>query len=182
MPPAGLSIAIADGASEVHSGSTVRYTATVTNAGSNAVSGTLEIAVPLYVKLAAGTASKNSGSVVSWPVKVSPGGSARETIEATVGDIPKGEVRVTTLATLFAAGSKTQILVRSADPDLIRGVRDPAHTVVRRENSRHSTDVNAILVVVVVVVAAAVGVGLVLFLRRRRSRRRRSTAVSGPLP
>jgi hypothetical protein len=162
-PPAGLSIAITDHVSEVQPGSAVHYTATVTNLGARAVTGTLTVTVPEYAKA--------SGHTASWTVTVEPGKTASKTLDATIGTIPKGEVRATALATLFARGRSTQILVRSADPDLIKGVRDPAQTV-RPVTSSASAAINPWIVLsIILLVVVALGVASAVWIRRRRPRR-----------
>jgi hypothetical protein len=163
-PPAGLSIAITDHVSEVQPGSAVQYTATVTNLGARAVTGTLAVTVPDYAKA--------SGDTASWTVTVEPGKTASRTLDATIGTIPKGEVRVTALATLFARGSSTQILVRSADPDLIKGVRDPAQTVRPAAASAPTVFNAGIVFAVILLVVVALGVALAVFLIWTRKRRR----------
>jgi hypothetical protein len=163
-PPAGLSIAITDHVSEVQPGSAVQYTATVTNLGARAVTGTLAVTVPDYAKA--------SGDTARWTVTVEPGKTASKTLDATIGTIPKGEVRVTALATLFARGSSTQILVRSADPDLIKGVRDPAQTARPAAASAPTVFNAGIVFAVILLVVVALGVASAFWIRRRRARRR----------
>jgi hypothetical protein len=169
-PPAGLSIAITDHVSEVHPGSSVQYTATVTNLGPRVVTGTLEVTVPAYAKA--------SGDTASWSVTVEPGKTARKTLDATIGTIPRGEVRATALATLFARGSSTQILVRSADPDLIQGVHDPAQTVHPATTGAPAMLNAGIIFSVILLVVVALGIASASWIRRRRARRRGGEVIA----
>jgi hypothetical protein len=115
--------------------------------------------------------AKASGDTASWTVTVEPGKTASKTLDARIGTIPKGEVRATALATLFAPGSSTQILVRSADPDHIKGVRDPAQTVPRTTASAPTAFNAGIVFAVIVLVVVALGVASAFWIRRRRTRR-----------
>jgi hypothetical protein len=177
-PPAGVSISITDGVSEVDSGSEVQYRATITNVGPAPVSGTLIVTIPAYSKYVDPITAHVSGDGASWNVTVDPGKSVSKNVKVTVGTIPKGEVRVTTLAALTASDDPARIVVRSADPDLIKGVQDPAHTV-GRPAAGASDALTGIGVVGGVMAAVIVILAIVAFvwIRRRRQLPRRRPRV-----
>jgi hypothetical protein len=57
-----------------------------------------------------------------------------EKLTGVLAQIPKGQLRVTTLVSLYL-GDQTQATIRSADAAVIAGVRDPAHAVGDRPTS-----------------------------------------------
>ena len=61
-------------------------------------------------------------------MKVPAGGSVTEHLVGVLNDIPKGQLRVTTLVG-FYLGDATEPAIRSADAATIAGVKDPAHAV-----------------------------------------------------
>jgi hypothetical protein len=124
-PPVELSISLSDGVGEVHSAMDVTYAAKVTNGGGAKVAGRLEIAVPGYVKLKKGGGGKVSKQTATWTVTVPAGKTVSRSVRAHIGDITKGEVRVTALASVFQGRSDVP-LIRTADADRIAGVHDPA--------------------------------------------------------
>jgi hypothetical protein len=161
-PPLGLSIAITDGVKQTSSGATLHYTASATNDGVKSLTGEMTITIPSYARFTDDGSAKVSKLNASWPVTVKPGKTTIEHISVVVGAIPKQEYRVTTLATLYPSASSTQILVRSADPDLIAGVTDPARTVSVRTQAGAQplsfTAVAAILgAIILILILAAVG-------------------------
>ncbi|MGO4535759.1 hypothetical protein [Leifsonia sp. 2MCAF36] len=171
--PAGLSIAISDGVAATASGSTSKYTATVTNDGTAPVTGKLVITLPAQAKYSEAGGAHVEKSDAVWQVTVPAGKSVTHRVTADIGRIPKGEVRVTTLATLYAADDGSRILVRAADANAIQGVVDPAHTVGQKPaKAADSGGSPALLVVgvaisVVLLALAATGV---VWLRRRTRR------------
>jgi hypothetical protein len=173
-PPPGLSITLTDGTGQVQSGATVSYTASVANTGAKPVNGVLEITIPSYAAFTGTHSATEKGSEVSWPVTI--GGQKKISEKATVriDTIPKGEVRFTTLATLYATGSTSDILVRTADPDTIRGVVDPAHTVGQPTQARSQSGQPfvAIAITVGAVILVGIVIALVLLTRRRRGNHR----------
>jgi hypothetical protein len=128
VPPTGLSISIRNDSSELHSGDSLAYTATVRNSGTTPVDGRLAITVPAYVRVTDATGADRSGADSNWTVVVPAGGSVTKKLVGVLGNIPKTEVRVTTLVSLYV-GDATQPVIRSAESDTIAGVKDPAHAV-----------------------------------------------------
>ncbi|CAM5399469.1 hypothetical protein [Leifsonia shinshuensis] len=171
--PDGLSIAITDEAAETTSGASSNYTVTVTNRGTTPVSAELVVALPTFAAFSEAKGAHVEKAEAAWTVTVAPGSSERRHATADIGRIPAGEVRVTTLATLYASGDRSRILVRAADANAIQGVLDPAHTV-----GRHPAKVgaapgdSAVLVVVsacaVLLALAIVGVVVIRRVLRRR--------------
>jgi hypothetical protein len=173
-PPSGLSIAITDGVKQTSSGAMLHYLASVTNDGVKPLIGELTITIPTYAQFTGDGSAKVSKANASWSVSVKPGKTTSERISVLVGKIPKQEYRVTTLATLYPSGSSTQILVRSADPDLISGVTDPAHTVsVRSQVGAHSLSGTAVALIVAgtVLILIAATVGTYWWARKRAPQR-----------
>jgi hypothetical protein len=169
VAPAGVSISITDGVSEVDSGSVVKYRATITNVGPAPVSGTLTVTIPAFSKYVDPITADVSGDGANWSVTVDPGKSVSKNVKVTVGTIPKGEVRVTTLATLTASDDPARILVRTADPDRIRGVQDPAHTVGRPVTGASGALAGTGIVVgVIAAVIVILAIVTLVWIRRRR--------------
>ncbi|WP_344201168.1 hypothetical protein [Pseudolysinimonas kribbensis] len=173
-PPAGLSITLSDATTQTESGAILTYTAAVTNAGASAVKGTLQVTVPGYASYAHSASGKKTGSDLSWPITVGAGKTVSRETTVRVGRIPRGEVRFTTLATLYPEGEPGRILVRTADPDGIRGVVDPAHSV--RSPGASAGQSNAPLVITAIIGGAIIVVALavLLWIRGRRRARARS--------
>jgi hypothetical protein len=170
VAPAGVSISITDGVSEVDSGSVVQYRATITNIGPAPVSGILTVTIPDYSKYVDPITADVSGDGASWSVTVDPGKSVSKKVKVTVGTIPRREVRVTTLATLTASDDPAHILVRTADPDLIRGVQDPAHTVGRpKAGASDALAGTGIVVGVMAAVIVILAIVAIVWIRRRRT-------------
>jgi hypothetical protein len=126
--PVGLSVSIHNDSSEVRSGERLAYTATVRNQGTDAVDGRLVITVPAFFRVADARGADRNGFDASWTVRVPAGGSVTKKLTGVLGDIPKGQVRVTTLVGVYL-GHATQPTIRSADAAAIAGVEDPAHAV-----------------------------------------------------
>jgi hypothetical protein len=170
--PAALSIAITDGVAETASGSTSDYTATVTNGGTAAVTGELVITLPRHATYTDAKGAHIDKADAAWQVTVAPGKSETRRATVDVGQIPKGEVRVTTLATLYAPGDRARILVRAADANAIHGIVDPAHTVGQKPKTAVVTpsDPTPLIagIVTLAVLLALVGTSIVLFRRRKR--------------
>lgn len=169
--PEGLSIAITDGVAETAPGASATYTATVTNRGTMPVTGELVIALADRAGFTSVQGAQVDKREASWRVTVAPGTSTSRRAAARVGRIPHGEVRVTTLATLYANGDRSVILVRAADADAIRGVVDPAHTVgevAARVPAAPAPPWALLGVAVAAVLAASATAGVALTRRRRR--------------
>lgn len=189
--PAGLSIAISDGVAETASGLSSNYTATVTNRGSTPVTGKLVITLPSHATYSDAKGAHIDKADATWQVTVAPGKSESRRATADVGRIPKGEVRVTTLATLYASGDRAQILVRAADANAIQGVVDPAHTVGQKPKTAVVAPGNPTLLIVggaiFAVLLALVATGMLLLRRRKRQAnqiepRRTSDDDRAPIP
>jgi hypothetical protein len=128
-PPPGLSITVTDNTTQTAPGADLTYVTKVANAGVKSVKGILVIELPAYVTYAGGTHAAVKGQDASWAVTIPAGGSVSRSVGAHVGTIPHGELRVTTLASLYLSTHATQPLVRTAESNTIRGVVDTAHTV-----------------------------------------------------
>ena len=128
VAPPGLSVSIRNGSSEVHAGDRLAYTATVKNSGTSPVDGRLLITVPAYVRVTGAADAARSGVDTSWTVTVPAGGSVTKRLTGVLDDIPKGELRVTTLVSLYI-GDSAQPAIRSAEADTIAGITDSAHAV-----------------------------------------------------
>lgn len=169
--PEGLSIAITDGKAETVSGASTTYTVTVTNRGTEPVTGELVVAVPSFVTVEKAEGSHLDKAEAAWTVTVAPGATERRRAAVTIRNIPATEVRVNTLATLYDSADRSRILVRATDAKAIRGVTDPAHTVGQKPATVRSAT-NDPMVIVIAVSAGAVAlavavVGAVVFRRRR---------------
>jgi uncharacterized repeat protein (TIGR01451 family) len=172
-PPPGISITLSDAKAQTRPGATLTYTAAVTNAGAGALKGTLVVTIPAYSAFVGATAGHESGADIRWAITVGAGKSITKKVTVKLGTIPKGEVRFTTIATLYPAGTTTQILVRTADPDSIRGVVDPAHSVGLPPVTEARS--NQAFILAIVILGAVVIVALVFLVwsgRRRRARGR----------
>ncbi|HEX3680378.1 MAG TPA: hypothetical protein VHU90_11705 [Galbitalea sp.] len=170
VPPPGLSITLADGTAQTRSGATLTYTASVTNEGANPLEGTLEITIPAYATYTDTKSAPAKGPNISWPVTIGAGNRVSEEVTVNVGTIPKTEVRFTSIATLYAGLTGTDILVRTADPDAIRGVVDPAHTVGQPAAAKNQpVPALAVFAIILgVVVLIVVVIGCIFWTRKRR--------------
>ena len=169
--PPGLSITLSDAKAQTQSGATLTYTAAVTNAGADPFTGRLDITVPSYATYVGTADGNHNGADVSWSIAVGAGKSVSRKVTVKLGTIPRNEVRFTTIATLYPAGNATQILVRTADPDAIRGVVDPAHSVGLRPATKDKPRVAIVLLIIVLGAIVVVAVALLVWIRKRRSAR-----------
>ena len=167
--PTGLSVSIQNDHAEVHSGDRVAYTATVRNDGTSAVDGRLVITVPAFIHVTGAEGADRTGLDASWTVTVPAGERVTKKLTGTLDDIPKGQVRVTTLVGLYL-GDAAQPVIRSADAASIAGVKDPAHAVKDGPPGSAPVTSPAIWIVGVgaLVLLAAIAVGLLVWRRRRR--------------
>jgi len=161
----GLSVSITSGSSDLRAGDRVEYTATLRNGGTAEVDGRLTITVPSFVDVRDASGATQSGADASWTVTVPAGGSATKHLTGVVNEIPKGQVRVTTLVG-FYLGDATEPTIRSADAATIAGVTDPAHAVgdPAPQAAPGMTWVWWAAAAALLVVAAAI----ILWVRRRR--------------
>ena len=124
----GLSVSIQSDAKDLGSSDRVEYTATLRNGGTDGVEGRLMITVPSFVDVTEASGATLDAGDASWDVSVPAGGSVTEHLVGVLTDIPKGQLRVTTLVG-FYLGDAVQPAIRSADAATIAGVKDPAHAV-----------------------------------------------------
>jgi hypothetical protein len=172
-----MSVTISDGVKTVKPGMGVTYTTKVTNLGADPVDAKIVVAVPSYVEVGdAGTGTVDK-QTVTWAATVAPHETSDLKLTVTVGDIPKGDVRVTAVASVYVDGVEPSPLIRSADADRIQGVADtPAPKAstapaTASHGSATGTVVTVIVIVVVAILVVAAAVVTVMF-RRRRVRRR----------
>jgi hypothetical protein len=167
--PDGLSVSIRNGNSEVHSDDRLVYTATVRNGGVGTVEGRLVITVPAFVRITDAGSADRAGVDASWTVTVPPGGSVTKKLTGVLENIPKGQLRVTTLVGLYL-GDATQPTIRSADAATIAGVKDPAHAVNDRAPSSATSAPSPIVWVGLgiggIVLLAAIAGGWLVWRRR----------------
>ncbi len=131
-----LSISVSDGVSQVRDKTSVAYVATVVNAGTAPVTGRLVLEVPQYARYGRVRAATVVHRTASWTVRVQPGATVRRRAPVRIGTIPSGQLRVTSLASLFLGSVTGSPAIRAADSDRIAGVVDPPATPVRSPVSR----------------------------------------------
>jgi len=172
-PPVGVSISINGGSAEVRAGDRLFYIATLRNGGTSAVEGRLVITVPDFVRVADAAGADRSGSAASWDVTVPVGGTVSEKLTGVLERIPKGELRVTTLASLYLAG-ETQPTIRTADAAAIEGVRDTARAAGDRPVTPAVQPWLVVWIGLAILVLAAIGALAAWRLVVRRRRRLRA--------
>jgi len=165
--PAGLSVSIHEGSGEVHSGDRLTYTATVRNEGTSPVDGRLVVTVPDFLSVDDAKGADRAGSDTSWTVTVPAGGSVSKKLTGVVARIPKGQLRITTLVSLYL-GDETRPTIRSADAATIAGVSDPAHAVGDRPDTSTAVPLPGVLLGLGGAAVAAIGAVAVWRLLRRR--------------
>jgi hypothetical protein len=194
-PAAQLSVTLTSSAETVTAGDVIAYTGEVKNLGAAEAVVTVVVESPAFLTLGAAEGATIEGNKASWPVTLAPGAAQSVEIDATVGEIPETEKRVTTLASVYV-GDDASPIVRTASASFIAGVDDsPA-----KESDKGSTDTSDagdsgdssalpwIIAAVVAVLLAAAVVACIVFLRRknrsnrsarsaRSARRARSTHV-----
>lgn len=127
--PQGLGVTITDSIDETTVGDRLSYDVALSNDGPAAVAARVVVTIPEFLEYVdAGDAVVNA-SDSSWDVTIQPGESFVTTVDAEVGEIPAGELRVTTLVSVYLDADFGSPLIRSADSNRITGVNDPAHTV-----------------------------------------------------
>jgi hypothetical protein len=170
-PPPGLSITLGDAKTQTQSGATLTYVASVTNAGAEPVNGMLDVTIPSYAAYVGTAAGKKEGPDIKWPVTVGAGKSVSRKVTVKLGEIPKGEVRFTSIATLYSTDSGPRILVRTADPDGIRGVVDPAHSVGVKPAPQDQSTQLFVPIGIVLGSLVVVGLAFLVWVRKRRGAR-----------
>jgi hypothetical protein len=188
-PAAQLSVTLTSSAETVTAGDVIAYTGEVKNLGAAEAVVTVVVESPAFLTLGAAEGATIEGNKASWPVTLAPGAAQSVEVDATVGEIPETEKRVTTLASVYV-GDDASPIVRTASASFIAGVDDsPAG-----ESGKGSTDTSDsgdssalpwIIAAVVAVLLAAAVVAYIVFVRRknrsarsnRSARRARSTHV-----
>jgi hypothetical protein len=175
-PAAQLSVTLTSSAETVAAGDSVAYTGEVKNLGAAEAVVTVVVETPAFLTLGAAEGATIEGTKASWPVTLAPGAAQAFAIDATIGEIPDTEKRVTTLASVFV-GNDASPIVRTASASFIAGVDDsPAGKSDKGSaDTSDSTGASAlpwiIAAVVVVLLAAAVVAYLVFFRRKDRANR-----------
>jgi hypothetical protein len=131
-----LSIRMSDGVTQVTDRSSVAYVATVVNDGAAPVNGKLVLEVPKYARYNRAYEAKVTKQVASWTVRVPAHSTATRRARVTIGTIPSGQLRVTSLASLFLGPVTGAPAIRAADSDRIAGAVDPPATPLPRPTSQ----------------------------------------------
>jgi hypothetical protein len=125
-----LSISVSDGVSQVRDRTSLAYVATVVNDGAAAVDGRLALEVPGYARYGRAAEARVTHQVATWTVRVPPHSTVIRQATVRIGTIPAGQLRVTSLASLFLGPPTGAPAIRAADTDRIAGVQDPPATPV----------------------------------------------------
>lgn len=174
--PPGLSVTIDNGQEEIPPNSETTYTAELSNTGPESVTATLVVTLPDYASVEESAGGAVSGQDASWTVTVDPGATEAVTVRASVGEIPEGLFRVTTLVSVYlgevslddAPGSP---VIRSADSDRIPGVIDPSTVSADTHEPIPKPDPGVDLVSILVVgggVAVMLALAALILWRRAR--------------
>jgi hypothetical protein len=123
-----LSISVSDGVSQVRDKTSVAYVATVVNDGAAAVTGKLVLEVPDFARYGGAHDAKVTKQAASWTLRVPPHSTMARRATVKIGTIPSGQLRVTSLASLFLGPVTGVPAIRAADSDRIAGVVDPPAT------------------------------------------------------
>jgi len=118
-----LSVTMSNGTEVVHRGQTVTYATTVTNSGSDAVLTRVVADLPDYLTANSAKGAELTPHAARWTETLEPGAKKTFRVSASVGAIPKRDVRVTALASVYLGEEKSP-LIRTADADRIPGVAD----------------------------------------------------------
>jgi hypothetical protein len=177
--PPQLSITLTDGVAQTRSGQSLTYTATVTNGGAKQVKGKLVLEVPAFTS--AGHA-KHSAQTVTWTMTARGDSTVTRKATVKVHTIPKGMVRVTTLASVYLGATSGVPVIRTADADRIAGVPDPTPVTVSLRPSASPTKRPAAVSAqdgngaslwlaagLPIVIAAGLAAGALVWWRRRRA-------------
>jgi hypothetical protein len=131
-----LSIRMSDGVTQVTDRSSVAYVATVVNDGAAPVNGKLVLEVPKYARYNSAYEAKVTKQIASWTVQVPAHSTAARRVSVTIGTIPSGQLRVTSLASLFLGPVTGAPAIRAADSDRIAGAVDPPATPLPQATSQ----------------------------------------------
>lgn len=171
--PQGLSVTVSDDKNEVRSDSDTAYKATVRNDGTEPAKVTLVLTVPGYVTITDAPDADIADTNATWTVQIDPGKAITTTANTHIKDIPAGQFRVTTLASVYENDTNQSPLIRNADANRIQGVTDPADT--RRNPAASSTNTSSsatwstwLLIILLPIAAIAIIAGTI-YLRRRHS-------------
>jgi hypothetical protein len=137
--PDGLSVAISDGKKTVSGGDTLTYTVAVDNVDASvSMIGSIVVTIPTFSTITekggAATATANGSTSLTWPLDIKSGTKAKQTFSIHLGSVPKGVVRVSTLATVYAVDGTVPV-IGTADSNRIAGRVDPSDAA----NSANST-------------------------------------------
>lgn len=159
-----LSVTLSDGVETVAAGDAVTYQAEVRNDG-DTIDTDIVIDAPGYVSLDEADDAVVDGHRATWSLAL-PHGTTTFEIPASIGEIPDGEVRVTTLLSVYV-GEATAPVVRTAVANRIAGVDD-------EPVASAPVPIVAWVVGGVAILLALVAVALLIVMRRRRTARERS--------
>ena len=130
-----VSIRVSDGVAQVRDRSSIAYVATVVNDGDAAVTGKLVLQVPEFAHYRHAPAATVRRHEASWTVRVPAHSTVSRQAGVRIGAIPSGNLRVTSLVSLFLGPVTAAPAVRAADSDRIAGVDDPPATPLPRSPS-----------------------------------------------
>lgn len=166
--PAGLSIALTDPAAPARPHSSLTYTASLTNSGTDVFTGRLVLTVPAYLTITGTNGGRSTPHTVTWAIDVPAGGTFARTATARIGAVPRGTLRVTSLATVYHGTSvASPPLIRAAHADRIAGVTDPPPPASRPAVGHHPAPNLALIVLPAAGAALLLGGGMWLWRRRR---------------
>lgn len=161
LPDVQLSITLTNGTDAVTDGDSVTYTAEIRNSGA-AVDARIVLAPPAYVTLGVANGAVVDENQATWSLLLEGGSTTTVELPAKVAEIPDGELRVTTLASVYVEES-TAPVIRTAVANDIEGVAD--EQVV----TANSTPLVLWIGIGVVLVLAATA-AMLLVLRSRRAK------------
>jgi len=130
-----VSIRVSDGVAQVRERSSIDYVATVVNDGDAPVTGKLVLQVPEFARYRPVPSATVLRREASWTVHVPAHSTVTRQAGVRFGAIPSGNLRVTSLASLFLGPVTAAPAVRAADSDRIAGVDDPPATPLLRSPS-----------------------------------------------
>lgn len=185
--PDGLSVAISDGKKTVAGGDTLTYTVAVENVDASvSMLGSIVVTVPTFSTITdkggAATASSNGSTSLTWPLDIKGGATAKQTFSIHLGSVPKGVVRVSTLATVYAVDGTVPV-IGTADSNRISGRVDPSDATNSANSTRFPlgfewlTPMLGVAIVALVAMIAAILAATLIArsARKKRAALRRST-------
>ena len=172
-----MSVTISDDVTTVKAGEALTYTTTVENMGADPVDVKVVVSVPSYLSIGDAGGGAVEKNATTWTITVAPHEKSSVKLAGKIGTIPKSEVRVTAVASVYV-GDAASPLVRSADADHIQGVADTPSPRASASSSAGQQGINGWAIVIgvaAVIVLAAIITAVVVLLRRRSSSRPRRT-------